>query len=202
MKYSSRLLFVLVVFFGVIVLTSCKPQQVGSDTVVVKNVAVALHVAGNPRQLNITSPADPGCKRSNVDGCVEAPQNEELQIDFRLTPQAHWRFVEFEICVGGVKADRNCNLNAYQQVEFGARLEEGSTIYYPDQFGKIDLTQISPDVNEDFTDFNFIDYNWVEQDYFYRIRVCPTGVVPTPDNTDCIWVDPPIENGGRGRNSS
>ena len=202
MQSRNFLFLIFTLFGGLALLTSCSLEQGetttkgGTSTGKLKTATVTLHVSGNPKEVNITSPADPNCKRSNDAGCVEVPKKDEALISFKLTPKSGWRFTEFKICVGGTKPTQPCELNKHQQKEFDASLSGGATLLNPNKFGVIDLKPLSPDLTKAFTAFDLFDQNWVEQDYYYSIKVCPT----EPSKDDCIWTDPPIENGGRRRN--
>jgi len=193
MQNRNFLFLIFTLFCGLALLTSCAPPQVGTTTGDLKTPIVKLHVSAS-KKLHITTSSSAKCKRSKDPNCIMVPHLDEALIGFELTPSSGWRFTEFKICVGDAKDTQVCELNEYQQVEFDASLSGGTTILQPNEFGVIDLKPLSPDLTKAFTSFNVLDHNWVKKDYFYSIKVCPIGTT----TVDCIWTDPPIENGGRG----
>jgi hypothetical protein len=194
---SRNFLFLLFILFGgLVLLTSCAPKQITAAGTVNYPV-VRVHVTGNdPNSLNITTAANTTCAGPPKPNCINVPEFDKAVISFVLTPRTKWRFSEFKICVGATKATQVCSLNAYQQAEFEASVQGGTTILNPASNGVIELAPLAPNLNDAFTAFEVLDHNWVAGDYFYSIKVCPTGD-PVPED-DCVWTDPPIINGGKG----
>ena len=204
MQIRNFLFLVFMLFGGLALLTACSsppetPASVLKPPVgtkgVLKTPTVRLHIAGNPKAINITTSGGGQCNNANPN-CIEVPKFDQSMIGFELTPISGWRFSEFKLCVGATKDTQVCDLNVYQQVEFEASVQGGAIILNPDEHGEIELAPLSPNLNDAFTAFQVLDKNWVANDYFYSIKVCPTGDPEVED--DCVWTDPPIINGGMG----
>jgi hypothetical protein len=62
----------------------------------------------------------------------------------------------------------------------------------PDQSGRINISQLGTGLRE----FQLLDSNWSESDYFYRVQAC-TG---TGRTKSCVPTDPGWENKGNNGN--
>lgn len=196
MQIRNFLLLIFTCVGGLVLLTSCAPQQVTAAGTVNYPV-VRIHVTGDEDEpLKITTAANNACAGPPKPNCIDVPEFDKAVISFVLTPRTNWRFSEFKICTGTTKDNQVCVLNAYQQAEFEASVDGDLPVFNPSAQGKIDLTQLYGDINTAFTAFQVLDKNWVAGNYFYSIKVCPTG---EPDDSDlCVMTDPPIINGGMG----
>jgi hypothetical protein len=182
----------MTVLAAVTLLGSCSEKyQIASKNTkgVVKFPIVKLHVVGNPEELKITTPGSAACKAANpANGCIAVGRRDIALITFELKTSPDWHFTEFKICRGDSKDSQECDLEEWEKAEFFAAESLTSPLIFPDDDGKIDLTQLS----DDLTKFYLFDFNSVAQDYFYTIEACNSGATPP-----CIYTDPDIENKGR-----
>ena len=194
MKMNYRLYLILAVVTGIAFLASCTPGVVKKSKGTLLRPDVNLQVTGNPKELQITTLGMASCKSQNpLNGCVAVPNGDTALITFRLTAPPAWNFSKITICSGATKASQDCNLEDWQRSEFFASdASPNSLPLFPSDLGVIDLAQLSPSL----TEFVLYDFNSVQHDFFYTIEVCNPSATP-----QCISSDPPIENGGRRKNT-
>lgn len=154
---------------------------------------VKLRISSSPQKLEVFSPGSSKCRRPNKGpGCIHVAEHEIAVISFRLLQSAKWHLTKLEICKfikkDDKKADRDCDLDDWERLEFAASNGNVSDFRIPNESGVIDLIGLDTDLHE----FQLYDQNSFEQEYFYRVRACKDS-----DFSDCLWTDPPIENGGR-----
>jgi len=174
---------------GFAFLTSCTNRIVAKSVDSLKKPTIKLHVVGNPKELIVRTPGNLYCKSASAaNGCISVGRRDIALINFELKTSPGWYFTEFKICRGNTKATEVCDLEKWEKAEFFAADGTASSLLFPDDSGIIDLTQLS----NELTEFYLFDFNSVEQDFFYTIKVCNPGASPT-----CITTDPPIVNKGR-----
>jgi hypothetical protein len=190
MKFSNNLLLILTVLVGFIFLSSCTQSRIAAKgRGNLKLPTVKLHVVGNPKELKIQTPGSSMCKAANpANGCIAVGRRDIAVIAFELKTSPDWYFTEFKVCRGDSKEGPNCDLEEWEQAEFFAADSINSELLFPDDGGIIDLTSLS----NSLTKFYLVDFNSVEQDFFYTIKACNDKAIPK-----CITSDPDIENRGR-----
>ena len=189
MKTSHRLLLILTALTGIAFLASCTHRVVANSVSALQKSTIKLHVIGNPKELIVKTPGSSNCKAASpANGCVAVGKRDTALITFELKTSPDWNFSEFKICRGSAKDSQDCNLEKWEKAEFFAADAKAFKLIFPNDSGIIDLKQLS----NDLTKFYLFDFNSVEQDFFYTIKVC------NADSTiPCITTDPTIENKGR-----
>lgn len=193
MKYNHRLLFILLVFPGVIVLTSCTSGVLKYGSNRVEESKIDLDVNTMTEELVINTRGSSRCKEvSPKPGCIAVRHNNSGQVRFQLKKSKDWYLTEFKICLGNTKASQVCNLEEWQRNQFFATDRNGTVALYPNISGIVNLTSL-PNTDKEFY---LVNLNVTKQDYFYTIEACPKKN-PGDDKSKCVYTDPPIQNGGR-----
>jgi hypothetical protein len=162
-----------------------------------------LAVEGNPPALkfknrgNIKCP--PGQGRAEGLGCLVSEINTVLVARFQLQGSQGWEFTRFKICLGADKATLDCNLQATSRLEFAASTRPDGDLIPPGPDGIINLQPLK-NGKQALTQFRVTNLNSLQQDYFFRLQVCPVGM-PADDKQaeqKCLWdEDPRWTNKGR-----
>lgn len=150
---------------------------------------INMQIVQNSGVMKITTTGSGKCKVENQgNGCIHIDAGDMGLIVFKLSAQPVWSLKEIEICKGSTNENKDCNLNVWERMEFSATDDSGSKILLPNANGVIHLKSLS----EDLVKFILLDQNTIKQEYYYRVQACNS------DTGDCLWADPPIENGGMG----
>jgi hypothetical protein len=191
MQRWHQLFMVCVMVLTAIGLSACGPERlIGISQQ--PNVAFAVQ-GNNPKRIVPVSRENKRCNKRQKRGCIVVGKYNTASILVELRRSKGWRFDRLEICPGGAKrsdTSQHCTLSDEQRRDFQIVLAEKTKPEgNPDANG---LFQFAKDA--EVRAFFLNDRNTVEGEYFYRVRVCPV------DGTDseCIWSDPPIINGGMG----
>ncbi len=151
--------------------------------------SVNLQVVENGTALNVTTPADKGCRGNNqVNGCVHVGYKKIGAVTFVLNAGPGWHFTSFKICKNSDKDNQDCSLTPWDRMEWAATDENFSGAVFPAANGDINLTDLSANL----TKFIILDQNNFDQEWFYTIKACNSDASKCPDS------DPPWENDGRG----
>lgn len=135
----------------------------------------------------IVTTGSPKCRPQNQgNGCIHIDKGNTGLIKFKLNAPPFWAFRSFEICKGNTNANKDCNLNVWDRMEFVVTGDAGIKAIVPDSSGLVDLTSLSSNLNA----FILFDQNRIPQEYYYRVQVCNS------NTTLCSWADPPLENKG------
>jgi len=190
MKYGNKFFLVLTVLMGTTILASCLPNIVKHGRDAVERHTIKLEVDTSSDELAIRTPGSSRCRAvSPKAGCIAVGKSNTARIKIQLQKSAGWYLTEFKVCLGNNKASQVCDLEEWQQAEFLITDTNATGLLFPEENGVVDLTQLSSEL----TKFYVFNYNAAKQDFFYTIKACRAA-------DDCVSTDPPIENGGRGRN--
>lgn len=161
----------------------------------VKPFKVKLSVDGNVLTNNKTVNND--CTSFGTDlkkGCFVAEEGEMLELEFKLQQPGgkNWRFTKVLICAGTTTPNplSDCALDPDQRADF--LVVANNQVALMPANGTVDLTGFG----ETLRVFTVRDFNWLEDDYVYKIQACEEGSL---DPDDCAWADPGGTNRGRGR---
>jgi len=179
--------FILISISGVL-LSSCA-GVVPKGPIALMSVVTPpdIIVTINAGAAEITSTGSPDCNPQNKgNGCVHIKKGSTGLITFKLAAPPFWAFTSFEICKGNTNANKDCNLNVWERMEFVVTGNAGVTALVPDSSGVVDLTSLSSGLDS----FILFDQNRIAQVYYYRVQVCNS------NTTVCSWADPPMENEG------
>jgi len=153
--------------------------------------------------LVVTNPRSAGCDKFETDdkfktdqslkGCIVAGPNETVDTKVQFRGSNGWYFTEFQICRVAddtpqkpANFDENdCKLTDDERADWLVMANSGVAI--PGTDGLVDINQFG---NGAIRQFNLRDQNWIEANYFYRIRACSS-------STTCLWTDPGAQNTGR-----